>query len=146
MNAENWHTHFNRYLDETASTDSLEEQITIIVHKFSEEVVQVIIQRLDLPNISLAELDKIIGLSLDEATKSRPVTESRLTEATLAVPSFAAFASAITAQIRKDQWGKNSSGLACFKHQAKGNPNNYIEHYITSPGDIAVLPWKLNKS
>lgn len=140
MTAESWQENFSKYIHEQASTSSLEDQLTALVHKFSDEFVQVIIKGLDLPNISLAELDKILGLSLDDATKLIPVTESRLTNATIAVPTFAAFASAITAQIRKDQWGKNSTGIACFKHQAKGNSNNYIEHYITSPGDISVLP------
>jgi DNA-binding transcriptional regulator YiaG len=141
MSAESWQDNFYKYIHEQSSTSSLEEQLNALVRRFSDEIVQVIIKGLDLPNISLAELDKILGLSLDDATQSIPVTESRLTDATLAVPTFAAFASAITAQTRKDLWRKDASGLACFQHQAKGNPNNYIEHYITSPGDIAVLPW-----
>ena len=29
-----------------------------------------------------------------------------------------------------------------FQHRSKNNPNNYIEHYITNPGDIALLPWE----
>ena len=50
--------------------------------------------------------------------------------------------SSINAQIRKDLWRKDSQGIAYFQHKAKGNPNNYIEHYITKPGDIEILPWE----
>ncbi len=55
--------------------------------------------------------------------------------------SAAPMVSSLRAQLRKDQWKKDSSGLAYFLHQAKGKPNNIIEHYITSPGDISLLPW-----
>lgn len=49
--------------------------------------------------------------------------------------------SSLRAQLRKDQWQKDSSGLPHFLHQAKGNSNNIIEHYITSPGDVTILFW-----
>ncbi len=140
INIESWQANFNKHIHENLLASSLENELNALVQKYSIQVVQVIIKGLDLPNISLTELDKILGLSLDEATELIPVTDSRLTDNSLAVPTFAAFASAITAQIRKDLWHKDSSGIACFQHQAKGNPNNYIEHYITNPGDIAVLP------
>ena len=142
MSTETWQANFNRYFYEEASRASLEEKLTALIRKCSDEIVKVIIKSLDLPNISLTELDKILGLNLDQATESRPVTESRLTAPALAVPTSSALISSINAQIRKDLWRKNSNGLASFKHQAKGNPNNYIEHYITKPGDIEILPWE----
>ena len=49
--------------------------------------------------------------------------------------------SSLKAQLRKDLWDKDPSGLAYFLHSAKGDPKNLIEHYITSPGDISLLPW-----
>ena len=62
---------------------------------------------------------------------------SHITPAATAAPMV----SSLRAQLRKDQWGKDSSGLGYFLHQAKGKPSNIIEHYITSPGDITTLPW-----
>lgn len=50
--------------------------------------------------------------------------------------------SSLRAQLRKDQWGQDASGLAYFLHQSKAKPSNIIEHYITSPGDISLLPWE----
>lgn len=140
MSPESRHETFNHYLK--GDTAFLKYEIALILHRLSQRIVPAIIEGLDLPSLTLADLDKILGFKQDNTKDSIPVTESRLTDATLTVPTFAAFASAITAQIRKDQWGKNSTGIACFKHQAKGNSNNYIEHYITSPGDISVLPWE----
>ena len=49
--------------------------------------------------------------------------------------------SGLKVQLRKDLWDKDPSGLAYFFHSAKGNPKNLIEHYITSPGDISLLPY-----
>ncbi len=62
---------------------------------------------------------------------------SHITPAATAAPMV----SSLRAQLRKDQWGKDSSGGGYFLHQAKGKPSNIIEHYITSPGDITTLPW-----
>lgn len=142
MSVSTWEEQFYRYIDEKAYRASLGEQLTGLLYKSAEDIVQVVIKGLDLPNISLAELDNILGLNLDQTYKSTPVTESRLTAPTLPIPAFAAFASTINAQIRKDLWRKDRDGIACFQHQAKSNPNNYIEHYISSPGDIEILPWE----
>ncbi len=49
--------------------------------------------------------------------------------------------SSLRAQLRKDLWSQDPSGLAYFLHHAKGNPQNLIEHYISNPGDISLLPW-----
>ena len=49
--------------------------------------------------------------------------------------------SSLRAQLRKDSWGKDSSGLASFSHRSKSKSSNIIEHYITNPGDISLLPW-----
>ena len=120
----------------------LESHISRLLNILSQKTDSTIIKELDLPNLTQTDLEKILQFKQDNTKDSIPVTDSRLTDATLAVPTFAAFTSAITAQIRKDQWRKHSSGIAYFQHQAKGNTNNYIEHYITSPGDISVLPWE----
>ena len=50
--------------------------------------------------------------------------------------------SSLRAQLRKDLWNQAPSRLAYFLHRAKGNSNNIIEHYITNPGDISLLPWE----
>ena len=50
--------------------------------------------------------------------------------------------SSLRAQLRKDLWSEDPSGLASFLHRAKGKSSNIIEHYITNPGDISLLPWE----
>ncbi|MDJ0650313.1 MAG: helix-turn-helix transcriptional regulator [Xenococcaceae cyanobacterium MO_188.B19] len=50
--------------------------------------------------------------------------------------------SSLHAQLRKDLWSEDPSGLASFLHRAKGKSSNIIEHYITNPGDISLLPWE----
>ena len=50
--------------------------------------------------------------------------------------------SSLCAQLRKDLGDQDPSGLAFFLHRAKGKSSNIIEHYITNPGDISLLPWE----
>ncbi len=118
----------------------LEAEISGILRRVSLQILSTIAQSINLPNLTTTELDLILGFKQDSDNAPIPVTESRLTNAALPVPSFAAFKSAIAAQIRKDLWKEDSNGFAYFKHQSKGNSKNYIEHYVSSPGDIDLLP------
>lgn len=121
-------------------SESSENKLSLLLRNSSQQIVQSFINGLNLPTLNLSDLDRLLGFKEYDASESIPFTEIKLTNNTLPVPTFAAFASGIMAQIRKDLWYKDSSGIACFQHQAKGQPKNYIEHYITNPGDIAVLP------
>lgn len=71
---------------------------------------------------------------------SIPVTEPKLRKI-VPIPSSALMFSSMEAYLRKDLWRQNGNGIAYLHHQAKNNPKNYIEHYITSSGDITLLPW-----
>ncbi len=87
------------------------------------------------------DLEGMIGVrQISEPPPTEPPLyqkNSHITPAATAAPMV----SSLRAQLRKDQWGKDSLGLGYFLHQAKGKPSNIIEHYITSPGDITTLPW-----
>jgi transcriptional regulator with XRE-family HTH domain len=121
-------------------SDNLDIEIPKIIRRSSIKILSTIAQGINLPDLTITELDLILGFRQDDENKPIPITESRLTNAILPIPSFAAFKSAITAQLRTDLWKKDHDGFAYFKHQAKGNSQNYIEHYISSPGDIELLP------
>lgn len=56
------------------------------------------------------------------------------------IPTGAPFISSLESQLRKDLW-QDRDGIAVFSKIAKSNPQNYIEHYISSPGDVTTLPW-----
>jgi len=56
------------------------------------------------------------------------------------IPTGAPFMSSIESQLRSDLWYERD-GIAVFSKIAKNNPQNYIEHYISSPGDVTMLPW-----
>ena len=73
-----------------------------------------------------------------------PTVESSLfqTESITTIPTAVAMVSSIYAQLRKDLWKQDENGLGYFQHRAKGNPDNYVEHYISSPGDVEILPWE----
>jgi DNA-binding transcriptional regulator YiaG len=115
-------------------------ELQLILPKIVRTIVKGLAKSIDLPDFTPSELDLILGTGRNLEDQLLPVTESRLTDTALPIPSFAAFSSAITAQLRQDLWKKDNDGFAYFKHQAKGNSKNYIEHYISSPGDIELLP------
>lgn len=92
-------------------------------------------------NLELQKILEILATNYNDLVKEAPmVIESRL-QSIAPLPSAAVMFSSLEAYIRKDLWKKNEQGLAYLQHKAKGNFNNYIEHYITSPGDIGLLPW-----
>jgi DNA-binding XRE family transcriptional regulator len=60
-----------------------------------------------------------------------------------AIAAAALMASSMKCQIEKeDTWKPNEDGIAYSQHKTKDYSQNYIEHYITTPGDITLLPWK----
>jgi DNA-binding XRE family transcriptional regulator len=98
-----------------------------------------LLQQINIQNLSAAQLAKILELApLPISVTEPPLFKNKSVEA---VPTAALMASSLRAQIRPDLWYEAASSIAVFQHEAKGNSNNYIEHYISSPGDITLLPW-----
>ena len=88
-----------------------------------------------------AQLDIIAVTKIDDLPNTEPLLYRKDQYFTAAATS-APMVSSLRAQLRKDLWSLDPSGLAYFLHQAKGNPKNIIEHYISNPGDISLLPWE----
>ena len=80
------------------------------------------------------------SLSNSKSFTSPPACERNLNDIA-PIPSSAAMFSSMEAYTRKDLWSKDENGIAYLRHRAKSNPKNYIEHYISNPGDITLLPW-----
>jgi hypothetical protein len=64
-----------------------------------------------------------------------PKTEPQM-GSVVPIPSSAVMFSSMEAYLRKDLWKQDKNGIAYLQHIAKSQPKNYLEHYITSPGDI----------
>lgn len=92
----------------------------------------------------MIDFDNINSQGLVEVrdTTDKPTTEPRLYQNRPITPVATPppMVSSLHAQLRTDLWQQYPSGVGYFQHQAKGNPSNIIEHYITSPGDITLLP------
>jgi hypothetical protein len=117
----------------------LQERISFFGQIYCQDITRKIVKGFDLPNCSLPDMDKLLGL------KQKPPIgiETRLDLDPITVlPTSIPIASSIRAQLRPDLWQQNADELAVFQYRSKNNPNNYIEHYITNPGDIALLPWE----
>lgn len=141
MNFESREETFHRYINSEMS-ESLEEKLSLLLHNSSQQIVQDFIIGLNLPNLSLLDLDKILGFKKYDAGISLPVTEPPLANSILPVSTGFPMLSSIVAQLRKDLWQQDVNKVAYCQYKAKGNPNNYIEHYITGPGDVRLLPWE----
>lgn len=106
---------------------------------------QQIIRHPEKSEILKEELCDFLQKKLDALEKTIPVTEARIFQNLdeVKVASSPPVVSGIEALLRVDLWSKESySGVAIFQHQAKNDSKNFIEHSISSPGDISLLPWK----
>jgi DNA-binding transcriptional regulator YiaG len=59
----------------------------------------------------------------------------------VAIPSSSVISCSLKAQIQKEVWRRDLEGFASYQKKARKNPDNFIEHYISTPGDITLLPW-----
>lgn len=122
-----------RFLQETGQILKNTENTTVI----SEALVLQIVESL---KASLEGKEALSSLTDKVSQSIVPETESRL-QNIVPVPSSVVMLSSMTAYTRRDLWKTDEQGIAYLEHQAKGDSNNYIEHNITRPGDITLLPW-----
>jgi len=88
-------------------------------------------------NLLNNELDELINVCIIIPSKKTKLFLNKNIEL---IPTGAPFISSLESQLRKDLW-YDQGGVAVFSKIAKSNPQNYIEHYISSPGDVTMLPW-----
>lgn len=115
------------------------ERGKIIGQIHCQEIAQKIITGFQLPDCALEDMEKLLGL------KQRPLPnkETNLDLDPIAVlPTSIPIASSIRAQLRPDLWQQSADETAVFHYRSRSNPNNFIEHFITNPGDIEMLPWE----
>ena len=126
------------YLNQPEAT-LVQERVEFLGQIYCQDISKKIIEGFNLPDCSLKDVEKLLGL------KQRPPSGAERSfelNPIAVLPTAIPIASSIRAQLRPDLWQRNADQLAVFQHRSKSNPNNYIEHYITNPGDIALLPWE----
>ncbi len=111
---------------------------------YSQTLISQILRDLDLPNYPLIALEQLLGLRSSEIEKTAPAAAVRLSQidSIAAIPTGLPIVSSISAQLQTELWKPDSSGIAHFRYYSKNNQSNFLEHYITSPGDIETLPWE----
>lgn len=99
-----------------------------------------VLQQANAESLSTETIETLLG----QGNKQPPATEPSLflNSTITPVPTPHVMVSSTELHLRKDRWGSSIDGIACYKHLAKSNPNNCIEHYIGTPGDITLLPWE----
>lgn len=122
-----------------ADSEEFDDKLNIFGQIYCQDITQTIVEGLNLPACSLQDLEQLLGL------RQRPLSAAH-TNLNLAqvfpIPTSIPIASSIKAQLRPELWQRDKDDLAVFTHQSKANPANFIEHYITNPRDIALLPWE----
>jgi DNA-binding transcriptional regulator YiaG len=132
---------FEKHINEYMSGD-LEQIISPILHNYSRQIVAAFVQNLDLENLSFATLNEILGIKKENPRNSTPVTEPPLSNQIVPIVSGAPILTTAMALIGKSIWQQGANKVAYCQYRAKGNPNNYIEHYITNHRDLQTLPWE----
>lgn len=115
------------------------DRIEFLGEIYCQDITKKIIDSFNLPTCSLKDIEKLLGL------KQRPPSGTETSfelDAVAVLPTAIPIASSIRAQLRPDLWTQDPNHLAVFHYRSKSNPANYIEHYITNPGDIDLLPWE----
>jgi len=133
----------NSYLFEKESI-FINNRINFLEKSYAQNIANLIIQALDLPNYPLSGLERLLGIYVSGGKKPVPLTERSLSkiDSITAIPTGLPIVSSISAQLNTALWKPDSSGVAYFRYHSKNNQSNYLEHYITSPGDIEALPWE----
>ena len=126
----------NHYLQQTGL---VQEQVELLGHLYCQDITKRIVEGFHLPNCSLADMEQLLGLKQRPPVKLEP---SLSLDPVTVMPTSIPIASSIKAQLRPDLWQQDENQTAVFQHRSKANPGNCIEHYITNPGDIAMLPWE----
>ena len=126
------------YLNASDSAE-LKDKVNLFSQIYSQDITQKIIDSLNLPDCSVEDIERLLGLRQPPSSDPRPALEL---SPIVPVPTAIPIASSIKAQLRSDLWQKGSDNIAVFRYQGKNNTGNYIEHNITNAGDIALLPWE----
>lgn len=127
-----------QYINDPGSAE-FDTKLNIFGQIYCQDIAQSIIEGLNLPTCTLQDLEQLLGL------RQRPASAIYANfdlAKIFPIPTSIPIASSIKAQLRPELWQRNEDDLAVFTYQSKGNPANFIEHYITNPGDIALLPWE----
>ncbi len=130
-----------QYLFDQKST-VVTNRISYLEAFYAQTVAAKIVRDLDLTNQPLSALTKLLGLKPDHTEQSNSVNRDglqirQIVEEIPIEPSL----SSISAQLQTDLWPVDVKSIAYTRYHAKHNQSNYLEHYITSAGDIEVLPW-----
>jgi DNA-binding XRE family transcriptional regulator len=123
---------------------SMNNRLHFLENHYAQKIAQTIVHELNLPRYSLADLEQLLGISGSTAKRHTPITEVSLTRlgSVAAIPTGLPIVSSISAQLQTELWQPDDQGVAYFRYSSKNKQNNYLEHYITSPGDIETLPWE----
>lgn len=143
LNPNDFNHRLNLFLFKQEST-AVQHRLTFLEEFYSQTITRHIVEELDLPSYPITGLEILLGIETKTSKKTSSVTEAQLSQIDniAAIPTGLPIVSSISAQLQSDLWQPDASGVAHFRYRSKNNLDNFLEHYITSPGDIEALPWE----
>ena len=134
------------------NTFNLEQRIHNLEEHYAHTLALKIIQDLDLESQSVAALKRQFKIKSYIVSSPTAATETELnqtgpiTEIASDFPILCRETDAgeisFSDKFQSDLWQSDTRGIAYLRYHAKHNRNNYLEHYITSAGEIKTLPWE----
>jgi DNA-binding XRE family transcriptional regulator len=123
---------------------TLNSRLQVLEERYAQEIANSAYQDLKLADYELTRLENLLGTKPSSNKKKIPNTEVSLSkiDKIAPIPTGLPIVSSISAQLQADLWQPDEAGIAYFRYHSKNNQKNYLEHYITSPGDIEALPWE----
>ena len=122
----------------------VQQRLNFLETFYAQTITRHIVDELHLPQYPISGLELLLGLQVKSGKKNAPIAEMQLStiDTVAAIPTGLPIISSISAQLQTELWQSDASGIAHFRYHSKSNLKNYLEHYITSPGDIETLPWE----
>jgi hypothetical protein len=123
---------------------TLNKRLQVLEERYAQEIAAQAYEALQLSDYEVSKLEKLLGIKPGSSKRTIPNTEVSLSkiDKIAPIPTGLPIVSSISAQLRADLWQPDETGVAYFRYHARNNQKNYLEHYITSPGDIETLPWE----
>lgn len=145
---------FNRILFQylfNSQSETIDHRIRHLEEFYAQSIASKIVQNLNLNHQPILALKRLLGLQSTLTPQPTPQPHLRSQRGPIAeIPSeFPILMQedptgqiSFVDQLQSDLWQSDARSLAYLRYHAKHNRNHYLEHYISSSGDLETLPWE----
>lgn len=146
---------FNRVLFQylfNSQAETIDHRIRHLEEFYAQTIASRIVAELNLSHQPVLVLKRLLGLRSEsipqEATGVEPprLQRSLIAEIPSEFPILpredAIGQLSFVDQLQTDLWESDARSAAYLRYHARHHRNDYLEHYLASPGDLEMLPWE----